>query len=36
VQYLLTKLGYARSGYVENLDQGETELIYMRLPRAER
>jgi len=31
---LLWRLGYERSGYVENLDAGDTELIFFkRLPR---
>ncbi len=30
MQALLDKLGYSRSGYVENLDEGDPELIYFK------
>lgn len=30
MQALLDKLGYVRSGYVENLDEGDPELIYFK------
>lgn len=34
MQGLLLKLGFARSGIVENLDEGDPELIYVRLPNS--
>ncbi|HEY9013319.1 MAG TPA: GNAT family N-acetyltransferase [Devosia sp.] len=33
MQGLLLKLGFQRSGVVENLDEGDPELIFVRLPR---
>jgi ribosomal protein S18 acetylase RimI-like enzyme len=33
MQSLLAKLGYARSGVVENLDEGDPELIYFKCPK---
>jgi ribosomal protein S18 acetylase RimI-like enzyme len=34
MQGLLLKLGFERSGIVENLDEGDPELIFVRLPRS--
>jgi ribosomal protein S18 acetylase RimI-like enzyme len=31
MQQLCDRLGYVKSGYVENLDEGDPELIYMKL-----
>ncbi len=33
MQGLLLKLGFVRSGVVENLDEGDPELIFVRLPK---
>lgn len=30
MQALLDKLGYARSGFIENLDEGDPELVYFK------
>jgi ribosomal protein S18 acetylase RimI-like enzyme len=34
MQALLAKLGFTRSGQVDNLDPGDPELIFVRLPSA--
>ena len=34
MQGLLLKLGFVRSGIVENMDEGDPELIFVRLPKA--
>ena len=34
MQRLLARAGFIRSGIVENLDEGDPELIYVRLPSA--
>ena len=31
MQRLCDRLGYVKSGYVENLDEGDPELIYVKL-----
>jgi hypothetical protein len=30
MQELFEKLGYIRSGYIENLDEGDPEIIYFK------
>lgn len=32
MQGLLTKLGFIESGFIENLDEGDPEIVFVRLP----
>jgi hypothetical protein len=32
MQALLARLGFIRSGTIENMDDGDPELVYVRLP----
>jgi GNAT superfamily N-acetyltransferase len=31
---LLPRLGFIRSGFIDNLDEGDPEIVYVRLPRS--